>query len=253
MTRIVDIVHEAAAPFGLNLVAAIPAQRYDVSAAPSARAAVIDPACRSIVIVGNGGGHFWRAFKRHVEGNPGWMERSDPLDDFTRMAVESRIAPAIDAAGFRCAPVFPFVGGARLDFMRLGRIAGIAGPSIIGVLAHPTYGPWIAFRAALLLDVEADEPGDAVGFDPCPGCAARSCVAACPVGAVEFPSGWNVPRCLTHRVEAEPQCAPRCHARVECVIGREHKYPEDELAYHQGRALRAMRQYYEEHIRPPRK
>jgi hypothetical protein len=252
MGRITDIARAAAAPFGLNLVAAIPADRYDSLASPAMRASSIDPACRSIVVAANGGGDFWRAFTEHGARNPGWMERDNPLDDFTRLVAESRLAPAMRASGFRCVPVFPFIGGATLNFMRLGQLVGIAGPSIIGVLVHPEYGPWIAFRVALLLDVEADEPGAAAGFDPCPGCAERSCIAACPAGAVAFPSGWDIPRCLTHRIEAEAECAPRCHARAECVIGPEHRYQEDELAYHQARALKAMRPYYEKRIRPPR-
>jgi epoxyqueuosine reductase len=246
MHPIVRIVRDAAAPFGLNLVAAIPADRYDASAGAAMRAGSIDPNCRSIVILGNGGGDFWRAFTDHAARHPGWMERENPLDDFTRLTIDSHVSPALLAAGIGCAPVFPFVGGSTLDFMRLGRLAGVAGPSIIGVLAHPAFGPWIAFRAALLLDADADQPGEAAGFDPCPSCSTRDCVAACPAGAVTFAAGWDIPRCLTHRVEAEAQCAPRCHARVECVIGREHRYSQDELAYHQERALRAMRSHYDE-------
>ena len=34
------------------------------------------------------------------------------------------------------------------------------------------------------------------------------------------------------------------------MLGPEHRYPDDELAYHQMRALRAMRPYYETHIKP---
>jgi hypothetical protein len=34
------------------------------------------------------------------------------------------------------------------------------------------------------------------------------------------------------------------------VLGPEHRYPDDELAYHQMRALRSMRPYYEAHIKP---
>ena len=63
-------------------------------------------------------------------------------------------------------------------------------------------------------------------------------------------SGWDIPKCLTHRVEVEPDCTPRCHARAGCVLGPEHRYPDDELAYHQMRALRSMRPYYEAHIKP---
>jgi hypothetical protein len=36
------------------------------------------------------------------------------------------------------------------------------------------------------------------------------------------------------------------------VLGPAHRYPDDELAYHQMRALRAMRPYYETNIRPKR-
>ena len=71
-----------------------------------------------------------------------------------------------------------------LSFIELGKVAGIAGPSILGVTVHPLYGPWIAFRAALLLAEEIDSPGEALGFDPCPQCTARSCIPACPAGAI---------------------------------------------------------------------
>ena len=71
-------------------------------------------------------------------------------------------------------------GGPTLNFIELAKLAGLGGPSIIGVVLNPAYGPWIAFRAALIVDVDLDSPGDAVGFDPCPGCVPRSCIAACP-------------------------------------------------------------------------
>jgi hypothetical protein len=115
---------------------------------------------------------------------------------------------------------------------------------------NPIYGPWIAFRAALLVDAEIDEPGAAVSFDPCPSCTVRSCISACPAGAVSFPAGWDIPRCLKHRVEVEADCAPGCHARIGCVIGPQHRYPDDELAYHQARALHSMRPYYNAHLKP---
>jgi hypothetical protein len=238
-------------PHGLNLCAAVPAERYDSAVQPAMSAARIDPAARSILVLGNGGRNFWSAFQLHAARNPGWRERENPLDDFTRGVVESEIGAPLGRAGLRYKIVYPFMSSAdTLDFVALGRTAGIAGPSILGVAVHPVFGPWIAFRAALLLDVPVDVPGAALGFDPCPGCAARSCIRACPAGAVGFPSGWDVPKCLTWRVESEADCAGRCHARAGCVLGPEHRYADDELAYHQMRALRAMRPYYETHIKP---
>ena len=70
---------------------------------------------------------------------------------------------------------------------------------------------------------------------------------ACPVGAVSE-RGWDVVKCVRHRVEAEPDCSAGCYSRVQCVIGPEHRYPDDELRHHQERALRTMREYYRTHL-----
>jgi hypothetical protein len=250
MNATLESIRAAAAPHGLNLVAATPIERYDAAITKGIRASELAPRARSIVIIGNGGGDLWAAFKRHAAANPGWMNREHPLDDFTRATVESSIVAPLRESGGRCTVVYPFVQDQRtLNFMALGKIAGLAGPSIVGVGVHPEFGPWIAFRAALLIDELIDAPGPAVGFDPCPSCVPRSCIAACPVGAVSFPLGWNIPKCLTHRVEVEPDCALRCHSRVACVLGPQHVYSDDELAYHHMRALRAMKPWYEANIR----
>ena len=158
------------------------------------RASAIDPIARSIVVIGNGGGALWDALKSHAARNPGWWNRENPLDDFTREVVERDLAAPLRASGLRCTTVYPFMSNGRtLSFIELGKVAGIAGPSILGVTVHPVYGPWIAFRAALLLDEELDSPGDALGFDPCPTCTARTCIPACPANAVSVESGWDIP------------------------------------------------------------
>ena len=248
-------IRAAGARYGLNLVAAIPADRYDSAVAPAYRtgsfvSAELPATPRSIVLIGNGGGDFWRAFSDFADRNSGWRERANPLDDFTREIIEREVVAAARDAGARCVAIYPFVnGGPLLNFIELAKVTGLGGPSIIGVVLHPTYGPWMAFRAALIIDVEVELPGAATGFDPCPTCVPRSCIAACPATAVSFPAGWDIPKCLTHRIEVEADCAARCHARVACVVGPEHRYPDDELAYHHGRALGAMRPWYEANIR----
>jgi hypothetical protein len=250
MTSIVDIVRKAGEPFGLNLVAAVPVERYDAAVTEPYKARALDSRARSIVVIANGGGGLWSALKRHAEKHPRWWRREHPLDDFTRAIVENEIAPAACKGGVQCTVVFPFMQGkATLNFIELGKAAGLAGPSILGVVVHPRFGPWIAFRAAILIDDEIDAPGEARGFDPCPTCVERPCIAACPTAAVAFPTGWDIPRCLTYRIESESDCAPQCHARIACVIGPEHRYPDDELAHHQRRALMAMRPWYEKNIK----
>ncbi len=247
---ILDAIRDVAAPAGLNLVAATPAARYDAAVKPEYQAAAIAPGSQSIVVIGNGGGAFWKAFKFHADNNPGWMARDNPLDDFIRAIVERDIAPVLARFAFAHTIIYPFISNApTLNFMQAGKASGLSGPSLLGVMVHPVYGPWIAFRAAILLDELIDAPGEAYQFDPCPSCIPRTCISACPVEAVSI-SGWDIPKCLTHRIEVEADCAPRCHARAGCVLGPEHRYPDEELAYHQMRSLRAMRPYYEAHIKP---
>jgi len=247
--QLIESIRAAARPFGLNLVAAVLVERYDRAVKAAYRVSSHSPDARSIVVIGNGGGDFWRAYRAHADRNPGWSSREHPLDDFTRTVVENWIARRLVPAGEHCATVYPFMDStAGFDFMQLGRITGIAGPSVLGVLINPTYGPWIAFRAALLMRTPLDSPGPAVGFDPCPSCVERSCMPSCPVSAISE-AGWNVASCIQHRVELEADCAPQCHARAGCVIGPEHRYPDDELAYHQSRALPAMRTYYLKEIK----
>src|SRR5258708_28640709 len=213
------MLREAAAPHGLNLIAATPIERYDRAVAEISRATPIDSRARSIVVIGNGGGALWHALKAHAARNPGWWDRENPLDDFIREVVEHEVCAAARSLGVRFTVVYPFMNGSRtLNFIELGKVAGIAGPSILGVTVHPVYGPWIAFRAALLIDQELDSPCEALGFDPSPRCTAPTCIPACPAAPVSIDAGWDIPRCLTHRVEVEAYCAPRCHARAGCVL-----------------------------------
>ncbi|HEX4209938.1 MAG TPA: hypothetical protein VHY56_06065, partial [Candidatus Binataceae bacterium] len=176
-------IQQAAAPHGLNLIAAVSADRYDALAPSSTLARTLAPGTQSIVVIGNGGGAFWNAFKAHAKAHPGWRDRTHPLDDFTRGLVENQIEPIMRERGVSTTSVYPFIGEPTLNFIALGKLAGLGGPSLLGVLIHPVYGPWIAFRAALLLDFALDQPGEAAGFDPCPRCVSRSCITACPASA----------------------------------------------------------------------
>jgi len=220
-----DLAH-ALAPVGLNLIGVAPA-------AAVGDAAVVErllPGAASVVVIGNGGGAFWRAFEAERGDEP------DPLDAFTRRVIEARALPLAARAWGEVRAVYPFAPPAEsLPFMRLAASADLGRPSLLGVLVHPTYGPWIALRGALLVRAVLVVPGPAAGFDPCPGCRERPCIPACPAAAVSA-AGWDVPRCAAYRARTDDPCAARCHARFDCVIGREHRYPAAALAHHQGRA-----------------
>jgi len=222
------------APRGLNLIGAASVDAYDAAVPPAHALRRLAPEARTALVVGNGGGDLWAASRAFRERHAG----PDPIDRYTETVVDEAVSQVCGAMRVRV--VYPFRFPAEpVSFMRLAACAGLGRPSLVGVLVHPVYGPWIALRAAVLIPVVETAPRPADGFDPCPTCTERACVAACPGGAVTA-AGWDVPRCAAERARPDERCAERCHARFDCVVGREHRYPADALAYHQSRARPAL-------------
>jgi len=226
-------------PFGLNLIGVAAAREYDALVPEAYRLGSSAPG--SAIVFGSGGGAFWRAYRAHLDRHPELATSPDPLDEFTAAIMEQRALPLARRHGLAAELRLPFRSTVPpLSFVHLAEAAGLGCRSILGVLVHPEFGPWMALRGALLVDAELTAPRPAAGFDPCPGCVERPCIGACPGRAIRFPAGWDVPRCIDHRVTNPMECMDRCHARVECIYGRRHRYPDDALAYHQRRAFAAM-------------
>lgn len=224
------------ASHGLNLVGTALPEAYDAAVPERHALRTLMPDVRTAIVIGNGGSAFWSGFRGFSAVHPGWEDEPNPLDAYTQRIVERAAAPFVDALATPCRFLYPFrFPDDPVSFMRLGDCAGLGRPSLVGVLVHPTYGPWIALRAALLVAESFALPRDTDGFDPCPTCVERACIAACPAGAVTA-CGWDIPTCAESRARADDPCAARCHARFDCVVGRAHRYPADALAYHHGRA-----------------
>jgi len=221
---------------GFDVFGAAPIVTYDALVGPEHALAPAHPDLVTALVVGNGGGALWRAYRRHVTAHPADAAVADPIDAFTRRTVDDAVRSTLGAAGVPHRVLYAFRFPADpVSFRRLGEAAGLGAASRLGLLLHPVYGPWMALRAAVLVPFPFDAARPADGFDPCPTCVEQACAAACPAGAVDA-RGWDVPRCARHRARPDDPCAPRCHARFDCVVGREHRYPGEALAYHQQRA-----------------
>ena len=186
---------------------------------------------RGAVIVGSGGPPFFDGFAGSApearDGAP------HPLDRFTRRVVEATADGALGPLGVGHAVYFPFDGAHPvIPFQRLGRAAGLGGPGPLGLQIHPVYGPWWAYRALVVVD-RALPPGAPPG-DGCAGCSAP-CVAACPAGAVAR-AGFSVAACHARRLSAEP-CRLSCAARIACIRGPGHRYPDEALAFHMAASM----------------
>jgi hypothetical protein len=196
--------------------------------APSLNLASLLPGARAALVVGSGGRAFFDGFTRAAAD-----ARPDPLDRYTRACVQRAAQAALDPLGVAHVELFPFVDETVVvPFQRLGRAAGLGGPSPLGLQVHPVHGAWWAYRALVVLDAELPS-GPPLG-DGCAGCPAP-CVAACPASAVQR-GGFSVPACHAHRLAAEP-CRLSCAARHACIRGPEHRYSDEQLAFHMAASM----------------
>lgn len=185
----------------------------------------------AVVLLGNVGGSLWPTFAASPEYADG---TADPLDRWTRRVVDQLAA----AAGAEAA--YPFGGPPHLPFQRWAMRAEDVTPSPLGLLIHPEYGLWHAYRAALLFADPIVLPPRMNQPNPCSTCADRPCLSACPVSAFNG-EGYDVAACAGHlRSTAGDECMSRsCLARRACPIGRAHVYPPGLAAFHMRQFLRA--------------
>lgn len=177
-------------------------------------------------LVGPGG---WAAFRASPEARLA----SDPLDAWTRRVL-SGLADRLGALA-----LFPFEGPPYRPFQRWAMRAEPVAVSPLGILIHPEYGLWHAYRAALLVRERLDLPAREERASPCASCAGRPCLTACPVGAFTGYS-YRIEECSAHiGAPAGALCMEEgCRARDACPVGRAYRYSPEQVRFH----MRAFRQ-----------
>ena len=148
----------------------------------------------------------------------------------TSCVVLPRFATELLGAGMRVRMVFPFMApGRRLSFRHLAEQAGFGSAgTVLSILLHPVFGPWVSVRGALVTDADLTATGPLRDFDPCGDCH-PPCAASCPIdsfaGAI-----WDWDACSRFRV-LEAGCPSTCLARRACVWGVAQQYSEKEYSY----------------------
>ena len=199
---------------------------------PDERASLGDEpeAASHAVLVGNTGSAMWEAFMADGQPDPD----PHPLDRWTKRVVD----PIATSIGARA--LYPFAGPPYAPFVRWALRSGAVTQSVLGLLIHPEYGLWHAYRAALVLPGEATASPPAPS--PCATCADRPCLGGCPVSAYthDGESGaFDVDACRTYlRVHDQGPCMTAgCLARRSCPVGAAYRYEPPHAAFH----MRAFR------------
>lgn len=182
----------------------------------------------TVLLLGNAGAAMWRAFAASGPDGP------DPLNRWTM----SVVAPIAAALGAR--PLYPF-GDTAVPFQRWAARAERLQPSPLGLLMHPDYGLWHAYRAALVFAAALPLPEAAARPHPCASCAGRPCLSACPVGAFSE-GGYDVAACAAWLASGTgADClAQGCRARDACPVGRAWRYPDAQVRFHMQAYRRAV-------------
>jgi len=202
--------------------------------ANSEEAAPIGPSgapARSVLLVGQAGAAPWPHFQRWLGQQAGGI--ANPLDTWSREVIGA-VAQEFGARAVSPSdrPYLPFQQWAM-------RAEGLR-PSPLGILMHPRYGLWHAYRGALLFEEELclPEPDEAIHL--CDACVEKPCMKSCPVEAYST-EGFAYQACLSHvrGVDGEPCRSGGCLDRNACPYGTSYRYPEEVQAFHMASFARA--------------
>lgn len=160
--------------------------------------ALVDPDRRAGLLIGNTRA-LWPKFVANQPAGP------DPLDRYVEQHVDPLVPP-----GGRVFYVHRKYDGKYIGFQSLAVAAGLGAMSETHFVIHPEYGSWFALRAAIV--VEGEPPPPAQIPRPC------QCGATCR-------------EALAHAV-GNTDWRAWLAVRDACPVGREHRYSEDQLAYH---------------------
>lgn len=184
--------------------------------------------CGTLILAGNVGGSLWPAFSASPEAGDG---KADALDRWS-----ARVLGGL-AASFGAEALYPFGGPPYRPFQRWARRGAPLTQSPLGMLIHPDYGLWHAYRGAIALPqrlpgalpLGAAEARPA----PCESCPDRPCLTTCPVAAFTA-EGYDVTACAGHvAAPAGADCLGLgCRARRACPVGRQHHYPAAQARFH---------------------
>lgn len=242
---VLDRIKTVSRDSGFNITRTIKVHTYDSVVSEQKRASRLLQGVKSITLIGFAGKGFWKTFSNYLKSNPGFKDRGEDLiDNYSRMIFEE-LSGILDKSGIGHKAVFPFgKDAAALDFVKLGESAGAGVPSLLGVLLHPEYGPWISLRGALLTNFESSSyDGSLEGFDPCPSCL-KPCISVCPASTISE-KGWDWESCMSFRL-ADDTCSLSCASRRACPYGEDQQYTEEQMAYHHRFVLRNVKKYFQE-------
>ena len=186
----------------------------------------------TLVLFGNVGSSLWESFSQSAEAADGQV---DPLNRWSASVI-GKMAKRLGGQ-----PHYPFGGPPYIPFLRWAQKAECVFPSPLGMLIHPIYGLWHAYRGALAFAERIELPVRPDQSSPCDSCADRPCLSSCPVSAFTG-TVYEVDDCTSHISNPGGQDCINlgCRARRACPVGTDFLYLPSQARLHMQAFLSAQ-------------
>ncbi len=215
-----DAIATAVAPAGLDLIHPFRVAWYDDAVEARERLPSVRGGDGLAVLVGNTRA-LWPRFLEHVRDDPSARDASDPLDRW----LEDVFSRTLRSFGPAHEVVFSHEAAPRrIPMQRLAVHAGFAPLSTGHLLAHPVFGPWLALRAVVIVDLPGPQGIAPAVRAPCEGCEAP-CRAA-------FDHACEVADVRTDPTLLRDRWRPWLAIRDACPVGHAYRYSDAQIRFH---------------------
>ena len=192
---------------------------------------------RTLLLFGNAGSSFWKQFVNAPE-NTDCLPH--PLNRWSKR-IGDQIATELGGQSF-----YPFTGPPFNPFLDWAKRAEGLQSSKLGMLIHPKYGLWHAYRFALaipeLIELGA---GDIHPGDICNQCESQACLDSCPVDAFSVNS-YDIETCAQYLFkDTNTLCHSQgCQARLACPVGVSFRYEPGHARFHMSAFVQSMKKQF---------
>lgn len=178
---------------------------------------------RAVFLIGSSRA-VWPHFKAALAADPSRRGDPHPFDRWTSEVI-SRAVVMVVGPHYAFDVRFAFEGGVRaFSALHLAEATGLAYRGPAGLAVTPLFGPWLALRAAVVVDV----PGHAAAApDPvCERCVDKPCTVALAAAM------GDRDRAEIAHVAVRERWRDWLAVRDACPVGRELRYGDEQIRWH---------------------
>lgn len=217
---IVEQIAARCEPAGLDLMQPFAVAAYNRVVDDAFRLPDLGRSAALGILIGNTRA-LWDRFVDAMGADPRAGEEADPLDRYVRAAVSRALEPLSHRFEVRLAHEPP---PRRVAMQRLAHVAGLAYLSPSHLCVHATFGPWIALRAAVVVDADGPVDPPPEPQNPCGDCEGDCmpkfrhaiALAGAPGDLATIEGHWE------HWLAV----------RDACPVGRAYRYGDEQIRYH---------------------